>query len=151
MIDIKEILHKKRDDYIKNGLAHLKGQEKPPFCEICKKEKIELPFIRWGYVLDDIFTWGCAQEHPLLPTIYKSKDVYPQQYKKLTDYEVVVQTFNGVCYISEDEKRYYIERKQAGDDIVIIRDYVFDRVYPMMPTEEYEEQQRKKDIRAGID
>lgn len=63
--------------------------------------------------------------------------------------EFVVLCQGNPCFISGDERERYIEAARRGVKVVEIRQYVFDRVYPILPYGEWRNEQERRNKKVA--
>lgn len=106
-----------------------------PDCMKCGRPMIRTPFKRYGVTFDSHFefTCDCENEQTAISTIVSQPSTEPERNRVVLVYGIALR-------ITPDEARMYLQAAQQGRKMFVIRDYVLDRLYPIIPVEEYERQ-----------
>ena len=143
MNTFQEIIKRNIKKNLDSGDYFLASKQKPPICKHCKHEKKATEVKRWGKQKPVIYEWrcDCVQEKAEQASMQIQEFTPVEDESKLN---VVIIVYGKAMYITEEEKLDYIELIDKGKQIIIIRNYVLDKLYPMIPKEEYENQSYNK-------
>lgn len=127
---------------IKNGTFAKKLE--PSACPRCFVNLQPFPAKCWGkpvagYVMDGMYAHDC--EKPPEPVTTVSTEV-----KQVAEFVILVQ--GHPCFVTTSEKEFYLEGLATGNKIIEIRNYVFDRPYPILPYNEWCDQEQKRNRRT---
>ena len=107
-------------------------------CEACKNPIRAVPAFNWSETVPGYYMFDVCQ------CFTKSADRVLAANEPQLAFRHVVFVCGIPCRITDDEKIEYIEKFKRGAKAAFIRDYVFDRVYPMLTTEEYEKYRQRE-------
>jgi len=126
--------------FFKDGIREMK-------CSECGERVGTRQAKCWGQEVDGFFMFDWHDHVSHIPAVRESYGL-STKIRRGADFVVVV--YGRPCYITEMEKEKYLDALMRGNKIVEIRGYVFDRVYPIMPYEDWvdEEQRRNRRVEA---
>lgn len=126
--------------WVAQGIALPNDSTAPqPECTKCGRLMIRTPFKRYGVLFQGHFefTCDCENEQTAISTIVSPESTADQRTRVILVYGIALR-------ITPDEARMYLQAAQQGRKMFVIRDYVLDRLYPIIPVEEYEKQMDKR-------
>ncbi|MBI3260508.1 MAG: hypothetical protein HYZ54_13695 [Ignavibacteriae bacterium] len=145
MFPIQELIEKKVQQKINDGYFFPEVFEnlKSPLCVKCNKILKPEQAHHWGKEVKGYFQWALCDCFRTAEAQVKQATALSTSLRTQCDCVVLVQ--GRPCFITENEKDQYLQRIMGGSKAVMIRDYVFDKIYPIIPFEEYQQDQERRD------
>ncbi|PIY95814.1 MAG: hypothetical protein COY66_05775 [Candidatus Kerfeldbacteria bacterium CG_4_10_14_0_8_um_filter_42_10] len=118
----------------KNGyaLTEAKVQIQSRICKSCGEDMRIIPFRRYGVKFSGYFELECKK------CKYGDTDITVLPEEKEPEMCWVVMMQGIPCRITDAERLEYLRLSGMGKKGTQIRDYTFDRLYPIIPLNEYE-------------
>jgi len=111
-------------------------------CSTCGMSVTAVPATCWGQEVSGFFMAGTHDHGPVSPD--PATTAVSTSVRRMADFVVMLPGAHP-AFITADEKERYLELAARGIGIIEIRRYVFDRLYPIMPYEDWENEQRRRD------
>lgn len=139
----KSMVEKSIRDQIQ--LGKLFTEPKSQRCSICGLIEKSLPATCWGKAVPGYL---------MLPDHVCPQDKKPEEYLVSTDVRKAcdfVVFSNGIpCFITADERIFYLEQCSKNVPLTVIRDYAFPRGCAVIPFESYQDEQERKNRRVDM-
>lgn len=143
MYQLKSLIDNAVEQRIKSGAIFTPDQAKTKNCEQCGQVVGMIPAIVWGLAIEKYLQYEEHEHHNPPPT---QNTAVSTQIRTRADFVVLV---SGIpCFITKDERDAILEAFCIGRKAVSVRDYIFDRVYAVIPFSEWEANEHRKDRRV---
>lgn len=113
--------------------GHFFKGNKMDACPKCYENVDAVPAVCWSEPVGDEWKMSGLHTHVCSKDVPAALDVY----RPTKDPDFVVFVTGRPCPISAAEKEAYLEDVARGVKIIEIRDYVFDKLYPIIPFSEW--------------